>query len=76
MVDPSSEVDLRRLEGVVCGEVDGEEENATGVWRITLRGKMLAIYNVQYYECVLISPLNEYVLGLAICRNISRLAAR
>ena len=46
VVDPSSEVDLRRLEGVVCGEVDGEEENATRVWRITLRGKILAIYSV------------------------------
>lgn len=32
VVNTGSEVDLRRLEGVVCGEVDGEEENATGVW--------------------------------------------
>lgn len=32
VVDAGSEVDLRRLERVVCGEMDGEEENATGVW--------------------------------------------
>jgi hypothetical protein len=32
MVDAGGEVDLRRLERVVCGEVDGEEEDATGVW--------------------------------------------
>jgi len=32
VVDAGGEVDLRRLEGVVCGEVDGEEEDAAGVW--------------------------------------------
>lgn len=32
MVDAGGEVDLRGLEGVVCGEVDGEEEDAAGVW--------------------------------------------
>jgi hypothetical protein len=32
VVDACGEVDLRRLEGVVCGEVDGEEEDAAGVW--------------------------------------------
>ena len=36
MVDSSREVDLRRLEGVVGGEVNGKEENTTGVWRFTL----------------------------------------
>ena len=34
VVDAGGEVDLRRLEGVVCGEVDGEEENTAGVWRV------------------------------------------
>ena len=32
VVDAGGEVDLRGLEGVVCGEVDGEEEDAAGVW--------------------------------------------
>ena len=37
VVDARSEVNLRRLERVVCGEVDGEEENTTGVRRVTLQ---------------------------------------
>lgn len=36
VVDASCEVDLGRLEGIVCGEVDGEEENTAGVRRVTL----------------------------------------
>ena len=32
VVNAGGEVDLRGLEGVVCGEVDGEEEDAAGVW--------------------------------------------
>lgn len=36
VVDASREVDLRGLEGVVGREVDGEEENASRVWRVTL----------------------------------------
>ena len=36
MVDAGGEVDLRRLEGVVCGEVDGEEEDAAGIWGVAL----------------------------------------
>jgi hypothetical protein len=32
VVDAGGEVDLRRLEGVVCGEVDCEEEDTAGVW--------------------------------------------
>ena len=36
VVDASGEVDLRGLEGVVGREVDGEEENASRVWRVTL----------------------------------------
>lgn len=34
MVDAGGEVDLRRLEGVVCGEVDREEEDTARVWRV------------------------------------------
>ena len=34
VVDARGEVDLRRLEGVVCWEVDREEEDAAGVWRV------------------------------------------
>lgn len=37
MVDAGGEVDLRGLEGVVGGEVDGKEEDAAGVRRVTLR---------------------------------------
>lgn len=36
VVDASGEVDLRGLEGVVGREVDGKEENASRVWRVTL----------------------------------------
>ena len=32
VVDARGEVDLRRLERVVCGEVDCEEEDTAGVW--------------------------------------------
>ena len=34
VVDAGCEVDLRRLEWVVCWEVDCEEEDAAGVWRV------------------------------------------
>jgi len=34
VVDAGGEVDLWWLEGVVCGEVDGEEEDAARVWRV------------------------------------------
>lgn len=36
MVDAGSEVDLGRLERVVGREVNGQEEDTTGVWRVTL----------------------------------------
>lgn len=36
VVDAGGEVNLGRLEGVVCGEVNGEEEDAAGVWRVCL----------------------------------------
>lgn len=36
VVDASSEVDLGRLERVVCWEVDGEEEDTPGIWRVLL----------------------------------------
>ena len=36
VVDASGEVDLGRLEGVVGGEMDGEEEYAARVWRVAL----------------------------------------
>lgn len=32
VVDAGGEVDLGGLEGVVCGEVDGKEEDTAGVW--------------------------------------------
>lgn len=38
VVDTSGEVDLWGLEGVVGGEVNVEEEDASGVWRVTLSG--------------------------------------
>ena len=36
VVDPGGEVDFGRLEGVVGGEVDGKEEDTSGVWGVTL----------------------------------------
>ena len=36
MVDTGSEVDLWWLEGIVCGEVDGQEEDAALEWTVTL----------------------------------------
>jgi len=36
VIDAGGEVDLWRLEGVVCGEMDGEEEDTARVRRITL----------------------------------------
>lgn len=36
VVDTSGEVDLWGLEGVVGREMNVQEENATGVWRVTL----------------------------------------
>jgi hypothetical protein len=36
VVNASREVDLRRLEGIVCGEMDGEKENTAGVWGVGL----------------------------------------
>ena len=35
MIDARCEVDFRRLERVVCGEVDREEEDAASVRRVT-----------------------------------------
>ena len=43
MVDACSEVDLRGLEGVVCREVDGQEENTARVRGVTLEGDESAI---------------------------------
>ena len=37
MVDLGGEADFGRLEGVVGGEGDGEEEDTASVWRVTLR---------------------------------------
>jgi len=37
VVNASGEVNLGRLERVVGREVDGEEENTSGVWRVTLK---------------------------------------
>jgi len=36
VVDASGEVDLGRLEGVVCGKVDGKEKHAALEWRVSL----------------------------------------
>jgi hypothetical protein len=37
MVNAGCKVDLRGLEGIVGGEVDGQEEDAALEWTITLR---------------------------------------
>lgn len=36
VIDAGGEVDLRGLEGVVGREVNGKEEDASRVWRVTL----------------------------------------
>lgn len=36
VVDAGGEVNLGRLEGVVCGEVDRQEEDTAGVGRVAL----------------------------------------
>lgn len=41
VVDAGGEVDLRRLEWVVRGEMDGEEEDTSGVWRVSLEKDIL-----------------------------------
>ena len=41
VIDASGEVDLGRLEWVVRGKVDGEEEDTSGVWRVRLKYKLL-----------------------------------
>ena len=41
VIDASGEVDLGRLEWVVGGKVDGEEEDTSGVWRVRLEYKLL-----------------------------------
>lgn len=43
VVDASGEVHLRGLEGVVCREVDGQEEDTTRVRGVTLQGSESAI---------------------------------
>lgn len=39
MVDASCEVDLRGLEGIICREVDGQEEDAALERTVTLKDK-------------------------------------
>jgi hypothetical protein len=41
VVDAGGEVDLGGLEWVVGGEVDGEEEDTSGVWRVSLEYDIL-----------------------------------
>lgn len=36
VVNAGSEVDLGGLEGVICWEVDGKEEDTSSVWRVLL----------------------------------------
>lgn len=45
VVDLGGEVDLRGLKGVVCGEVDGQEEDAALVWRIGLISWSVNVHN-------------------------------
>lgn len=37
VIDSGSEIDLRRLEWVVGREMNGQEEDTSRVWRVTLR---------------------------------------
>lgn len=50
MVDARREVDLWRLERVVCGEVDGQEEDTARVWGVSLRSNVSITKRV--YVCV------------------------
>jgi hypothetical protein len=38
---------LWRLEGVVCREVDGEEENPSGVWTVALKHTVSSLHNIE-----------------------------
>lgn len=51
MIDTGCEVDLRRLEGVIGREVDGEEENTAGIWTVTLyRRCMSTVLSIVGYD--------------------------
>lgn len=39
MIDAGGEVDFRGLERVVCGEVDGQEEDTALEWTVTLQNQ-------------------------------------
>jgi hypothetical protein len=46
VIDSGGEVDLGRLKGVVCGKVDGEEEDTARVWRVTLSDRLISVCSV------------------------------
>lgn len=57
VVDAGGEVDLRWLEWVVCWEVDGEEEDTAGVWRVAL---LLSVSIVLVYISIL-TPIRCHI---------------
>lgn len=66
MVDASGEVDLGRLEGIVCGKVDGEEEDTTGIWRVALRKRRQSQFS---NNCRMKARFTQPCLeGRAVCK--------
>ena len=55
MIDSGSEVDLRRLEGVVGREVDGQEEDAALEWRVAL--PRVSAISEDVYDLYSLDPL-------------------
>lgn len=41
MIDSSGEVDLWWLEGIVCGEMDGQEEDTALEWTVALQSQLV-----------------------------------
>lgn len=64
VIDARGEVDLGRLEWVVRGEVDGEEEDTSGVWRVSLKYKLL-VYGAN-------NPIPQWFCVWEPCRDLQR----
>jgi len=47
MVNPRCELHLGRLERVVCGELNGQEENTLGVRRVALKLRLSVSQRIQ-----------------------------
>ena len=64
MVDASGKVDFRWLEGIICREVDCEEEDTARIWAVTLHDHFLALYGSFAHFLVGIDGCAREVMGL------------